>query len=42
MWNANLKANNITKLVKKIFSALFGYLEYANYLLHGITLTVLN
>ena len=33
---------NITRLVQMIFSVRFGYFEYVDYLLHGVTLTVLD
>ena len=42
MWNPNIKAINITKMVQMIFNAWFGYFEYVNYLLSGITLIVSN
>ena len=42
MWNPNIKAINITKLVQMIFSAWFGYFEYVGYLPRGMTLIVLN
>ena len=42
MWNPNIKAINITKLVQIIFNAWFGYFEYVGYLPHGIPLIVLN
>ena len=37
MWNTNIKAINITKLVQKIFNTWFRYFEYVGYLPHGIT-----
>ena len=36
MWNPNIEAMNITKLVQMIFSAWFGYFEYVGYLPCGI------
>ena len=42
MWNPNIKAINITKLVQMIFSAWFGYFEYVGYLPRRIMLIVLN
>ena len=36
MWNPNIKAINIPKLVQMILSAWFGYFEYVSHLLHGI------
>ena len=42
MWNPNIKAIHITKLVQMIFSTWFGYFEYVGYLLHVITLIVLS
>ena len=42
MWNPNVKAIHITKLVQMIFIAWFRYFEYVSYLQHGITLVVLN
>ena len=42
MWNSNIKVINITEMVQMVFKVLFGYFEYVSYLLHGITLIVLN
>ena len=42
MRNPNMKAIHITKLVRMIFNAWFGYFEYVGYLPHGITLILLN
>ena len=42
MWNSNIKAINITKLVQMIFNAWFGYFEYISSLPRGIMLIVLN
>ena len=42
MWNPDIKAMNITKLVQMIFNAWVGYFEYVGYLPRGIMLIVLN
>ena len=42
IWNPNIKAINISKLVQMIFSAWFGYFQYVGYLLCGMVLIVLN
>ena len=42
MWNPNIKAINITKLVQIIFSTWFGHFEYVGYLPHGIPFIVLS
>ena len=42
MWNPNIKAIDITKLVQMIFSTWFGYFEYVGSLPRGVTLIVLN
>ena len=41
MWNTNIKAINVTKLVQMIFKTWFAYFEYARYLPHGIMEIVL-
>ena len=42
LWNLNIKAINITKLVQMIFKAWLGSFEYVGYLLRGIMLIVLD
>ena len=42
MWNPNIKAIHITKLVQMIFKAWFGYFECIFYLPRGMMLIVLN
>ena len=42
VWNPNIKAINICKLVPMILNAWFGYFEYVSHLLPGIMLIVLN
>ena len=42
MWNLNIKAVNVAKLVQTIFITWFGYFEYVGYVLYGITLIILN
>ena len=42
IWNPKIKAMNITKLVKRIFSVWFGYFECVCYLWYGLKLTVLS
>ena len=42
IWNPNVKAINITKLVQMIFCAWFGYFQHVGYLFCGMMLIVLN
>ena len=42
MWNPNVKAINITKLVLMIFNEWYGFFEYVCYLLCGVMLIFLN
>ena len=39
MWNPNIKAINVTKLVQMIFNSWFGYFEFGGYLPRGVTLS---
>ena len=42
MWNTNIKAINVTKLVQVIFNTWFAYFEYVTYLPRGVTEIVLS
>ena len=41
MWNPNIRAISITKLVQMIFHTWFGYFDYVRYLPCGVTLCLL-